>query len=208
MTNSNLVAEVAGIVLAGGQSKRMGADKALVMLGANTLIDHSVARLRPQVAALAINANCDPARFAQFGVPILSDPIPGFQGPLAGILAGMRWAQQAGKSFAATVPADTPFAPGNLVARLRAGIGDAEIAVATSRDGTDHPTVALWRVSLAEDLASWLEQGSDRAVRTWIGARRASRVEFPDDAGGDPFFNVNTPADLETAAARLRTERA
>jgi molybdopterin-guanine dinucleotide biosynthesis protein A len=208
MTKSASTPTVAGVVLAGGLSRRMGADKALIDLAGRSLIDHVVGRFRPQVAALAINANGDASRFAQFGLPVLPDPMPGFQGPLAGILAGLQWAQQSGKTFVASVPADTPFTPANLVPRLLAGIGSAEIAVAASDDGRDHPTVALWRVSLANDLAAWLARGGDRAVHAWIRARRAVHVAFADGGVGDPFFNVNTPADLERAVERLKREQA
>jgi molybdopterin-guanine dinucleotide biosynthesis protein A len=208
MMSSATAAPVVGVILAGGLSRRMGADKAFIDLAGRPLIDRVVGRLQPQVAALAINANGDASRFAQFGLPVLPDPIPDFQGPLAGILAGLQWAQQSGKTFVASVPADTPFAPADLVLRLLAGIRSAEIAVAASDDGKDHPTVALWRVSLANDLAAWLARGGDRAVRAWISTRRAVQVAFADGDGGDPFFNVNTPADLERAVERLKREQA
>lgn len=199
---------VAGVILAGGQSRRMGRDKALAVLGGRPLIAHVAARLRPQVTALAISANGEPARFADLGVPILPDPIVGFPGPLAGVLAGLIWARRSGESLLATVPVDTPFLPHDLVARLTAALGDAEAAVATSQGGADHPTVALWRTDLADDLAAWLAGGGDRAVRAWHSGRRTLNVVFADGGGDDPFFNINTPADLDRAAERWRKEQA
>ncbi len=202
-------ASVAGVVLAGGLSRRMGGDdKALADLCGRPMIEHVVTRLRPQVSALAVNANGDATRFAALGLPVLPDPVAGFVGPLAGLLAGLQWARRSAMSHLVTVPADTPFVPADLVARLGEGIKKAEIAVAASRDGTDHPTVALWSVALADDLVAWLEQGKDRAVRAWIGARRAVTVAFPGDGADDPFFNVNTPADLARAVERLRRPEA
>lgn len=195
---------VAGVILAGGLSRRMGGgDKSLADLADRPMIGHVIARLRPQVAALAVNANGDPARFVAFGLPVLPDPLGGFGGPLAGLLAGLQWAKRADIPLAATVPADTPFVSNDLVQRLQGGIGTAEIAVARSR-GIMHPTIALWRASLADDLARWLRDRDHRAVHAWIETRRTMAVDFADGDDGDPFFNVNTPADLESARNRMK----
>jgi molybdopterin-guanine dinucleotide biosynthesis protein A len=197
-------ASIAGVILAGGLSRRMGGvDKPLAVLNGTPMIGHVIARLRPQVSALAINANGDPARFAEFGLPVLPDPIAGFIGPLAGLLAALQWAKQSDTPHVVTAPADTPFLPENLVKRLYDFIDTAEIAVARFR-GEAHPTIALWSVSLADDLSHWLRDGTDRAVHVWIGTRRAVAVDFTDDENRDPFFNVNAPADLEQAEARVR----
>jgi molybdopterin-guanine dinucleotide biosynthesis protein A len=199
---------IAGVILAGGLSRRMGGvDKPLAGLAGKPMIGHVIARLRPQVSALAINANGDPARFAEFGLPVLPDPVGGFVGPLAGLLAALRWARQSNTPLVVTAPADTPFLAENLIKRLHDFIGTAEIAVARSR-GEAHPTIALWSVSLADDLAHWLRDGTDRAVHVWIGTRNMVAVDFADDAEGDPFFNVNTPADIELAEARMRNHAA
>jgi molybdopterin-guanine dinucleotide biosynthesis protein A len=197
---------VAGMILAGGLSRRMGGgDKALVDLGGQPMIGHVIARIRPQASALAIGANGNPARFARFGLPVLPDPIEGFAGPLAGVLAGLQWARQIGAQFLVTAPADNPFLPSDLVRRLLDCIGTAEGAVARSR-GILQPTAALWRASLARDLAAWLCDENRRAVHDWIEARRTVTVDFPDDENGDRFFNVNTPADLETARHRAQRD--
>jgi len=159
-----------------------------------------VARVRPQVDALALNANGDAGRFAAFGLPVLADTVPGHPGPLAGVLAGMRWAAGLGAADLLSVPTDTPFLPGDLVARLVAGRGAAAVACAAS-GGFVHPVVALWRVGLADALEAALAAGT-RRVEGWMRARGLAEVDFADE-GGDPFANVNTPEELSAAQARL-----
>jgi len=194
---------VAGVILAGGASRRMGGgDKSLALLCGRSLAAHVVGRLTPQIGRLALNANGDPARFAGLGLPIVADAGPELAGPLAGFLAGMTWAAgDAATRAIVTTPADTPFIPRDLVARLRVAVpDDGTIAVARSR-GALHPVVALLPLALREDLAAWLGRTSDRAVRTWLARHRWVAVDFADDAAGaDPFFNVNTPEDLSLAA--------
>jgi molybdenum cofactor guanylyltransferase len=109
---------IAGVVLAGGRSSRMGVEKALVDFAGRPMLAHVLARFAPQVMALAINANGDPARFAAFGAPVIADLAPDQPGPLAGIAAALAWAQAHGCSRVATVPCDAPFLPRDLVARL------------------------------------------------------------------------------------------
>jgi len=155
-------------------------------------------RLRPQVAAMALNANGDPARFAQFGLPVVPDPVDGHAGPLAGVLAGMDWAAGRGATHVATVAGDTPFFPHDLVTRLMAGAGPAAIGMAATPDGLQ-PTFGLWPVALRGDLALALEAGT-RKVAAWADAAGAVPVAFQN---ADAFFNVNTPDDLAQAQARL-----
>ncbi|MDN2567663.1 molybdenum cofactor guanylyltransferase MobA [Aquibium sp. A9E412] len=191
---------IAGIILAGGRATRMGGgDKALLRLAGRPLVEHVQARLAPQVAALALNANGDPARFAATGLPVIADTLPGRPGPLAGVLAGMLWARTAlpGATALATAPVDCPFLPGDLVARLAAAAAPGTIALARSA-GRRHPVAALWPLALADDLAAFLAAGHAR-VGAFAGTRHpAVAVDFAD-GGIDPFFNVNTPADLATA---------
>ncbi|MBB1491536.1 MULTISPECIES: molybdenum cofactor guanylyltransferase MobA [unclassified Paracoccus (in: a-proteobacteria)] len=189
--------EIAGIVLAGGQSRRMGGgDKGLLDLGGRPVIAHVIERLG---CARAISANGDPARFADFGLPVLPDSLPDWPGPLAGVLAGMDWAAARGIPRIVTAAADTPFFPRDLAARL-AGV-EAPVIMA-SNDG-DHPAFALWDVSLRDDLRAALHSGT-RRMRDWMDAHGAVRVGFPGD---DPFFNINTPAELATARLRLSQEQ-
>ncbi|HHW33306.1 MAG TPA: molybdenum cofactor guanylyltransferase MobA [Paracoccus solventivorans] len=189
---------IAGIVLAGGQSRRMGGgDKGLLDLGGQPLIAHVIARLG---CARAISANGDPARYAGFRLPVLPDSIADWPGPLAGVLAGMEWAAAQGIARIVTAAADTPFFPPDLAVRLAGA--QAPVAMATC-GGQDHPAFAAWDVELREDLRTALLAGT-RRMRGWMDAQGAARVAFPaGPAGADPFFNINTPADLETARAML-----
>ena len=192
-----------GIILAGGLARRMGGgDKALLPLGQGTLLSHVIDRLAPQVEMLALNANGDGARFAEFALPVLPDTIDGFPGPLAGVLAGMEWAAERGGETIVTVAADTPFFPCDLVARLLlAAEGMAQpLALAASDDGR-HPTFGLWPVGLRHDLRAALEGGL-RKVVAWTDAHGAAQAHFPG-ADPDPFFNINTPDDLAAAARFL-----
>ena len=188
--------------MAGGLGRRMnGADKALVSLAGTPLIGHVLARLRPQVRALAINANGDPTRFAAFGVPVLPDPVPDFPGPLAGLLAGLIWAAAAGFEAVAVVAVDTPFFPTDMVAQLQSGIGTADVAMAQS-GGRLHPTCALWRVGLRAALVAALA-ADQRRVAQFAQAQAMIPVPFAP-ATPDPFFNINDAADLALAQTLIR----
>jgi molybdopterin-guanine dinucleotide biosynthesis protein A len=172
-----------------------GADKALLDLAGRPLLGSLAAALWPEVAALAISANGDPDRFASFGLPVLADGALAGEGPLAGLLAGLDWAAMLGAEALLTVPGDTPFLPPGLAARL------APAPAWARRAGRLHPLVALWPIACAEALAGMLAASHGRAVRDF-GARIGMRpVDFSPD-GEDPFFNINTEADL--AAARVR----
>jgi molybdopterin-guanine dinucleotide biosynthesis protein A len=190
------------IVLAGGLARRMGgADKALLPLAGQPLLAHVIACLRPQTRALALSANGDPARFAAFGLPVLADPLPGYPGPLAGILAGMRWAAGLGATEILSAPTDTPFLPPDLASRLAAARErEAAPIAAAASNGRVHPVIGLWSVALAAALEADLRRGERRAG-AWSASRGMVAVDFP--AVDDPFSNVNDPAGLAAAEARL-----
>jgi molybdopterin-guanine dinucleotide biosynthesis protein A len=202
--------QVAGIVLAGGLSRRMGGgDKGLRELGGKPLMAHTIARLTAQAFPIAINANGDLSRFAAFGLPVIPDLTGDRPGPLAGVLSGMRWAEKAAPAarFIVTAACDTPFFPEDMTARFLAAAGSAYPAIAlASFAGRTHPVFALWPVSLAGHLQDALTSGA-RKVGDWIGQHRHFTVEFQPvslaGAPADPFFNVNTPDDLAQAAAFL-----
>lgn len=194
----------AGVILAGGLARRMGGgDKGALVLGGQTLLDRVIDRLGPQVGRMVLNANGDPGRFVEYGLPILPDTVPEFPGPLAGVLAGMDWAAEAGLSHIVTAAADTPFFPLDLAARLsrtaeRAG---TPIALAATHDAgrlVRHPTFGLWPVNLRADLRAALEGGL-RKVVLWTDKHGAASALFDDDA----FFNINTPEDLAHAETLL-----
>ncbi len=197
-----------GVILAGGQSTRMGGgDKGLLDLGGGTLLSHVIERLEPQVAGLALNANGDAARFAQYGLPVLPDSIDGFAGPLAGVLAGLDWAAEKGADTIVTAAADTPFFPGDLVPRLLlASEGMSHpLALATTPDAkrgrVRHPTFGVWPVALRDNLRDAL-RGGLRKVVLWTEQHEGREALFPVTTF-DPFFNVNTPEDLKHAESLL-----
>ncbi|MEO1694825.1 MAG: molybdenum cofactor guanylyltransferase MobA [Pseudomonadota bacterium] len=208
----NAIAEpIVGVVLAGGLSRRMGGgDKGLLNLGDRSMIGHVVARLRDQAGPLVINANGDPARFSALGLPVQPDTVDDTPGPLAGILAGLIWAQTNAPTVThiASVSSDAPFVPRDLVAQLRAALAqapNAKIALARSEDGL-HPVIGLWPVALADDLDRALRDGV-RKVLHWTDRHGTAEVHFgPVQIGGvtvDPFFNANTPDDFAQARALI-----
>ena len=190
-----------GVILAGGQATRMGGgDKGLLPLGNGTILSHVIARLDPQVTSLALNANGDPARFDHLNLPVISDSITGFAGPLSGVLAGLDWAATQGASHIVTAAADTPFFPCDLVPRLQLAAQEAGTAIALARTpGGRHPTFGLWPTALRDDLRAALAEGL-RKVVLWTDRHGAATADFPDDAA---FFNVNTPDDLTRAGTML-----
>ncbi len=206
-----------GVILAGGLATRMGGgDKGLLPLGDRTVLQHVVDRFAPQVAGFAINANGDPERFSEFQVPVVADSIAGFAGPLAGVLAGLDWAASEGADTIVTAAADTPFYPTDLVARLmEAAQGQTHplVLAATPRTADEalksgggrrvnrHPTFGLWPVALRDDLRAALQDGL-RKVVMWTD-QHAGRECLFEDTPFDPFFNVNTPEDLQRAQGLL-----
>ncbi|MCC5962487.1 MAG: molybdenum cofactor guanylyltransferase MobA [Rhodobacteraceae bacterium] len=199
------VTQAAGIILAGGLATRMGGgDKGLRDLAGRPLLAHVIDRLAPQVRAIAINANGPPARLAGFGLPVVADSVPGWPGPLAGLLAGMDWAAEQGCQTVLIVPADTPFLPRDLAMRLQSATGPHGAAYAATRRGGTvhaHPVCGLWPVLLRDDLRRAITGGM-RRVRDWAAAQEAGQALF-DATPIDPFFNINTPEDLARAETLL-----
>lgn len=206
--------DIAGVLLAGGLSRRMGGgDKALQMLAGRPLIQHVAERLAPQVGALIVNANGDAARFANVGLPVVPDDTADFPGPLAGVVAALRWVARERPRMRAvvSVSSDAPFVPDDLVSRLADaldGNGSARVAVAQSR-GQRHHVIGLWRMDVAGEIAAALAQGA-RKAEAMVDRLGAVAVPFPDLVMGrevvDPFFNINTPEDLALAERVLAQE--
>lgn len=213
--NDGMSQDVIGVVLAGGLSRRMGGgDKGLLTLAGKPMLAHVIERLSPQVDRLVINANGDPSRLAEFERPIVADTVPGFVGPLAGVLAGMRWARQHAPdaSHIATAAGDAPLVPPDLVKRLRAGLqGRSEAIALAQSDGHLHPVIGLWPVALADDLETALARGV-RKVLAWTDRHGMVAVPFGaiDSSGRrlDPFYNANTPEDLDALRALLEEPHA
>lgn len=195
-----------GVILAGGQATRMGGgDKGLRIVAGRPLLGHVIERLGPQVDDMVLNANGAPDRFAAFGLPVVPDSLPGWPGPLAGILAGMDWAAARGAAAVVSVAADTPFFPLDLVVRLQDAAQPSGLALAATREGDRvlrHPTFGLWPVALREDLRAALIEGM-RKVVMWTDRHCAGVAEF-DATPFDPFFNINTPDHLARAETWAR----
>ena len=197
-----------GVVLAGGRARRMGGnDKARVRIGGQTILERVLTRLRPQCSGIILNANVDPALFADTGLTVVADELPDYAGPLAGILAGLDWAANnaPGIEWVASVPNDCPFLPRDLIARLHRARVEAGAALACARSGEwRHPVIALWPLALREALRNALTRENVHKVDQWTARYRVAVAEWPTEPV-DPFFNVNTPeqaAEAERLAAR------
>jgi molybdopterin-guanine dinucleotide biosynthesis protein A len=193
-----------GLVLAGGLARRMGGgDKAKIEINGVTILDRVLATLSGQCTGIAINANGDPKRFADTGLPVIPDSVAGFPGPLAGILAGLDWlaAQDNGVEWMLSVPGDCPFLPDDLVERLHAArrkMG-AGVPLACARSGEwRHPVVGLWPLALREDLRRALTVEDMRKIEIWTARHGIAVADWPAEPI-DPFFNVNTPDDAKRA---------
>ena len=193
-----------GIILAGGQSRRMGGrEKSLMELQNIAPIEWVARRLKPQVDTLAINANGDAKRFDFLRLPVLSDTIEGFVGPLAGVLSGMRWAAEVhGATHIVTAAADTPFIPAQLVKRLCAEVSQTNKVSMAHSNGRIHPVTALWPCDLADSLESFLTDEDQRKILVFAERYGLAETKFDlveGHAGHDPFFNINTPDDMVIA---------
>ena len=197
-----MIEPVLGLVLAGGLARRMGGgDKARIRIGGKSILERVLVRLAPQCTATIINANGDPARFADTGLPLVPDSVPDFAGPLAGILAGLDWAAAHAPEIAdvVSVPGDCPFLPGDLVARLSAARQAAALPLACARSGEwRHPVVGLWPVALRNDLRKALVEEHLHKIEAWTARHGVAIADWPATPV-DPFFNVNTPADAAEA---------
>lgn len=200
MTGKACDLRIFGVILAGGEGRRMGGvDKALVALAGRPLLAHVLDRLEPQVERVLVSSNGDPARFAGFGCPVVADSEP--QGPLSGVLAALSFAADRGASHVVSTPVDTPFLPGDLVPQLLLAAEGSPEGLAFAADATgDHPATALWPVALAPALAAFLAAGEAKVTR-FTAAHSAARAQFPDPRA---FLNLNTPEDLAQAEALLK----
>jgi molybdenum cofactor guanylyltransferase len=194
-----------GVLLAGGLARRMGGgDKPMRQIGGRSILARVIARLKPQCDGLILNANGDPARFSEFGLPVIPDGVADFPGPLAGILAGLDWAavNRPEVAWVLSAAADCPFLPRDLVARLHRARAEqhAQLAVAAS-DGQSHPVIGLWSVALRDELRHALVVEGIRKLDRWTARYSLATVEWPVDQL-DPFFNANTIDDI-AAAERL-----
>lgn len=207
--------QVVGVLLAGGQSRRMGGgDKGLRLLAGKPMMAHVRDRLAAAANPIIINANGDPQRFAPLGLPVVADEVEGYAGPLAGVLAGLKWAaeHQPKARYVATAACDTPFFPEDFVAALLSAAEGTYPAISlAASDGQVHPVFGLWPVALADDLEAALRAGT-RKVLDWTARHQTYVVSFPSvHIGGsvvDPFYNANTPEEFAEAERLLLREPA
>ena len=195
MPDSCLYDDVTGVILAGGQGKRMGsADKGLQLLDGKPLVAHVIDRLRPQVSTLIVNANRNQSAYAAFGYPVCSDEPLDWSGPLAGFLTGLRHCKTL---YLVTAPCDAPFLPSRLVEDLHRSLEEkqADLAVAVSKDDEYcrvQPAFCLMKASLATDLENFMARGG-RKIEQWYATRKVATACFNER---HCFENVNTPDEL------------
>jgi len=195
MTSSK---DITGLILAGGQAQRMGGiDKGLIPFHEKPLIESAIAKLKPQVQTIVINANRNITKYAGYGYPVIMDETPDFSGPLAGFLAGLKACKT---PYLLTAPCDSPLLPNNLAQNLSAEMerGDFQLVYASSKevDGKvwAQPVFCLMRANLQDSLASFLLKG-DLKIDRWFKELRSSTVIFN---GPQVFANVNTPEELKS----------
>jgi len=202
-----MAVSAAVVLLAGGQSRRMGGgDKNLMMFGGSPLMARVIKRIDLALMPAMINANGDPARYADFGLPIRPDVLAGYAGPLAGILTGFDWVRQAHPecSHMVSLATDAPFLPYDLIPRLIDGLADdADVAQAMSC-GRRHPVFAVWSMALADDLYRAVMDDGVRKIDDFTARHRCVTVEFSGTP--DPFMNLNRPDDVAAAQAFLSAE--
>lgn len=195
-----------GVLLAGGLARRMGGgDKGMRTLGGQTILARVIMRMANQCDGMILNANGDPARFADTGLPVVADDVPGFAGPLAGILAALDWAaaHRPGIAWVVSIPTDSPLLPRNLVAGLhRARAAAATPLACASSAGQAHPVIGLWPVSLRHDLRHALTVEGERKIDRWTARHGVTHAAW-ETVPADPFFNANTPEELAEAEALL-----
>lgn len=191
-----------GVVLAGGLSRRMnGPEKSLLELNGEPLLQHVITRLSKQLDNIVINANGDESRFSKYNLPIVPDTVGDFAGPLAGVLAAMRWtaANHPSAKSIITAAADTPFFPTDYVSKMIASQATDQTIVLAHSNERRHPVFGLWPIDLANDLEHFLVAEENRKVMLFAQRYNLVKSEFLDQNGIDPFFNINTPQDMEHA---------
>jgi molybdopterin-guanine dinucleotide biosynthesis protein A len=197
--------DVIGVILAGGLARRMGGDKLFVEVAGVSLIERTIARARPQVGELLINANRELDRISEFGVPIIADRVTGYLGPLAGIFSGLEWLREnrPRANWLATFACDCPFFPLDMVDRLCAkAAAERALASIAASGGRHHPVFAVWSPKIAGTSESVLVDEGHRKMEHFVASLPNTEVEFPIGEV-DPFFNVNTPDELKLAESLM-----
>lgn len=202
--------QAVGVVLAGGQSRRMnGQEKSFIKLGQKTLLEHVMHKLQAQLPTLIISANGNPNRFSKFKLPVVEDIVEGHAGPLAGILSAMRWTQlnMPNTTKIITIATDTPFFPNTYASEIlkehtKKHSSETQITFAHSNN-RHHPVFGVWDIDLAHDLESFLVNEGNRKVMLFAKRYALREQNFDNELGIDPFFNINTVEDLKDAEKHL-----
>ncbi len=192
---------IPAVILAGGASRRMGEDKAMLAFGGGTLLSHALARISAQSGPVVISRH-DGAMAEFAGAPVVADGVGEHNGPLSGILSALRHFEGGSASHIASIAVDTPFFPTDFVDRLAAAAPTPNEIIAARSNGRVHPVFALWPLLLADDLAAWLAAGN-RRLMGFLELHPHRFVDFEMTGVSDPFFNINTPEELEQARIRL-----
>lgn len=187
-------------ILVGGEGSRIGGGKPLRVLGGSSLFERALAAARlwsPDIVAVGR----DPGQIGSTAVRFILDA-PGAEGPIAGLAAALSHARRQRLGMVLTIPCDTPFLPADLAERLRANLEPNVDAAVAASGGVLHPSCALWRTRAFDALGPYLASGG-RSLRGFAREAGFAQVEWPLDAA-DPFFNINSSADLAGAEDRLR----
>ncbi len=189
-----MIAGITGVILAGGQGRRMGSvDKGLRELRGKAMVAWVLERFAPQVEEMLINANQNLDVYAKFGHRVIPDEIGGFAGPLAGLQRGL---SEAHHPLVATAPCDTPFLPADLVTRLHVALETQQAQLAVARTGDQpHPVFCICRRDVLPHLTKFLNEGG-RKIDTWYSTLKVVEVAFDDQPGA--FSNINTPDELRS----------
>ncbi|MBU3556932.1 molybdenum cofactor guanylyltransferase [Polynucleobacter sp. Ross1-W9] len=192
------IKDITGLILAGGRAQRMGGiDKGLIPFHDKPLIESAIAKLKPQVQTIVINANRNITKYAGYGYPVIMDETPDFSGPLAGFSVGLKACKT---PYLLTSPCDSPLLPNNLAEQLSAemGRGNFQLVYASSKEADGkvwaQPVFCLMRANLQDSLENFLLKG-DLKIDRWFKELRSSTVIFDNP---QVFANVNTPEELKS----------
>lgn len=198
----NIKADVTGVILAGGQARRMGGeDKGLIMLNDKPMIEYIIAALKPQTSKIIINANRNHDIYSQYGFEIVEDDLSGFCGPLAGMSSSL---QVIKTEYLVTAPCDTPFIPGDLIQRLALALEDKQADISVAHNGERiQPVFCMLKKNLTESLENYLASG-ERKIDRWFEQHNYAVADFSDAPA--TFDNINTPDDIEHAQLKLESQ--